>query len=504
MVSSRARLFGHASARTFALRVLPMLLLLSAAVAARPGGGESYHGGSSSSGGGGSSSGGGDGAAAGLIIDLIILCIQYPPLGIVVVIALIVYSRIKRAQGAGLKEWTAGVPQNQVKPQRPHFVARAALDRLRSTDPQFSVVLFEDFLFTLYAQFHSNRPGRNLEKLSPYVAAEVRQAVHDDQLQSVNGIVIGALRYVGLTQSPFHVRLEVEVEANFTETRNGKPERLYVLERMILARPVTARSRPPQRARLLDCPNCGAPLEAIRGNVCSYCRERVDDGRFDWMLQAIHCVKYEKRPPLLTEDVVERGSELPTRVTTGVHQRLAELGQQDPAFQYEAFLGRVKVIFSELQIGWSNQDLMRIRPHVSDNLLQYFGYWFDVYLQAGARNVTENARILHIDLANLISDNVYDAITVRVFATGLDYTLGNDGRLLKGSRNAERPYTEYWTLIRGRATRGPVRTALQCPNCGAPLKINMAGNCEYCQAKVVTGDFDWVLSRIEQDEAYDG
>ena len=43
-----------------------------------------------------------------------------------------------------------------------------------------------------------------------------------------------------------------------------------------------------------------------------------------------------------------------------------------------------------------------------------------------------------------------------------------------------------------------------CPNCGAPLAISMAGNCEYCSANVTSGEFDWVLSRIEQDEAYSG
>jgi hypothetical protein len=32
----------------------------------------------------------------------------------------------------------------------------------------------------------------------------------------------------------------------------------------------------------------------------------------------------------------------------------------------------------------------------------------------------------------------------------------------------------------------------------------MAGECEYCAARVTTGDFDWVLSRIEQDETYQG
>ena len=68
----------------------------------------------------------------------------------------------------------------------------------------------------------------------------------------------------------------------------------------------------------------------------------------------------------------------------------------------------------------------------------------------------------------------------------------------------ERAYTEYWTLIRGTHRRGPTRTDLACSNCGAPLDVNMAGHCKYCSQKVTTGDFDWVLSRIEQDEVYAG
>ena len=43
-----------------------------------------------------------------------------------------------------------------------------------------------------------------------------------------------------------------------------------------------------------------------------------------------------------------------------------------------------------------------------------------------------------------------------------------------------------------------------CPNCGAPLQIDQVGNCTYCRVKVTAGEFDWVLSRIEQDEAYSG
>jgi len=240
------------------------------------------------------------------------------------------------------------------------------------------------------------------------------------------------------------------------------------------------------------------------GTTCAYCQTEVGGGRLDWVIDNIVRVMTEMRPPLDTTDVPESGNQLPTLVAPGVQQRMGELLQRDPANDLAALWQRIGLIFSELQVGWSNRDLSRIRPFVTDNLFQYFGYWIDVYFASQARNITENARILSIELAEVLADATYDAVTVRVFATSLDYTLADDGRLLRGSRTDERAYSEYWTLIRGNAARGRPRTDPSCPSCGAPLKIGMAGNCEYCQARVVSGDFDWVLSRIEQDEAYGG
>jgi hypothetical protein len=127
------------------------------------------------------------------------------------------------------------------------------------------------------------------------------------------------------------------------------------------------------------------------------------------------------------------------------------------------------------------------------------------YAAQKLRNITENSRILGVQMAKITSDKHYDAITVRVFATGLDYTIDESNDLVvAGSKTNERYYSEYWTLIRGASRRGAARADLACPNCGAPLDISMAGNCAHCQAKVSSGEFDWVLSRIEQDEAYVG
>jgi predicted lipid-binding transport protein (Tim44 family) len=242
----------------------------------------------------------------------------------------------------------------------------------------------------------------------------------------------------------------------------------------------------------------------MRGTTCAYCKQEVGGGRLDWQLERIERLATEAQPPAITADAPESGNQLPTLVTPGADQRLAELVARDPANDPGALWARVALVFGELQIGWSNRDLSRVRPFVTDNLFQYFGYWIDVYTAAHARNVTENAHILNIELVDVATDAVYDAVTVRLFATSLDYTLADDGRTLSGSRERERQYSEYWTLIRGRGAQGRPRSEPVCPACGAPLNIGMAGNCGYCHARVVSGEFDWVLSRIEQDEAYDG
>ena len=44
-----------------------------------------------------------------------------------------------------------------------------------------------------------------------------------------------------------------------------------------------------------------------------------------------------------------------------------------------------------------------------------------------------------------------------------------------------------------------------CPSCGAALdRVSESGVCGYCEAKVTGGEFDWVLSTIDQDDSYRG
>jgi hypothetical protein len=161
-------------------------------------------------------------------------------------------------------------------------------------------------------------------------------------------------------------------------------------------------------------------------------------------------------------------------------------------------------VFREFHAAWTAQDLRRMRPFLSDTLLQTQQYWVETYQRAKLRNVTERPEIVTVHLARVVSDRFFDALTVRVFAQCIDYTVDAGGRVVGGNKHAVRRYSEYWTFIRGSGRTGEPRATPECPNCGAPLDIEMSGQCTHCKAHIASGEFDWVLSRIEQDEAYAG
>jgi len=497
--------------RRWSLLALALVLLLASAVAfGRPGGGHSYSGGSRSSGsshsgGGGGGGGGGDG---GFLVEILIyLIIENPSVGIPLLILIGIGMLVRAAIQRGMKAWsTTPTDVSSVATVQQHTSGpRQRMEELREVDPEFSLVLFEDFVYMMYAAVQRSR-ALGTGPLAAYLEPGLASVLTDPQLADVQGIVIGAMRYEdfsGLGSGT--LRVELEIEANFVElSKNGHQQRFYVVDTLVLTRLHSAKSRPFARAHKLDCPNCGAPLESMRGTQCSYCRQDVGFGRFDWMIAELSNQTREPRGPLLTGDVAESGTELPTIADSAAPARFQQLQERDPSVTWQTFTTRMVHVFGALQVAWSGRDPLQIRPYVSDNLFQSMLYWIDLYVAERCRNVTENARILRIDLAKVTSDKHYDAITVRLFATSIDYTISDDGKLLSGSKSRQRTYSEYWTWIRGTARRGQSRGDVSCPNCGAALRIGMAGTCEYCRVKVTAGEFDWVLSRIEQDDSYTG
>jgi DNA-directed RNA polymerase subunit RPC12/RpoP len=492
------------------LGLFVFLVLLPAAAFARAGGGQTYSGGSH-----GSSSGGGGGGLVGLAFRLLFwLLFSHPLIGIplTIVIVVLVLKYRKSAAVAGAQSWASPPP-----PAPPVQPAARDLDDLRTLDPEFSVVLFEDFAYDLFARAQEARSSeRDLEALSPYLSAAARGHLAQRQPVGapVSAVVIGAMRVVGLAipgagasgaaPAPREV-VTLEFEANLTVGAPGAERTHYVEERWRLERDASVQSKPPETARSFHCPNCGAPFTPEEGDRCQYCGQVVSGGRFDWSVEAIDLLRLEERPPALTSDVAEEGTDWPTVVHPQMGARWAELVRDDPAVTQEALNARLQLIYGELNTAWSGRDLAGARPFVSDGLYDYLQYWVAAYEKQGLRNVLEGMRIVKWEAARIVRDRHYDAMTLRVWGSGRDYTVRQaNGEVVTGDPKSDRAYSEYWTLIRGAGVKGVPRSDKSCPNCGAPLDVNMAGQCQHCGAKITSGEFDWVLSKIEQDDSYTG
>ena len=506
--------------------VLLFLALVTVEVFGRVGGGHSYSGGSRS-GGSGSSGGGGGSGDGGAIIWLLFeavrllvyLTFEYPLIGIpldIIIIGGLIYFFKRKSRGltAGFSS-IANVGAQFTPTPSPELAARA-FARLRKFDPNFSEIVFTDFCYALYGKAHDARGGgaAKLDLFSPYIGDVARKALlqrNPPGLQEVKGIIVGSMRVdkVDGLETPL-VRIGLFFESNYTEVvkREGQqPSEVtyYVTERWELERKRDVLSPPPAQATALHCPRCGAPLQKDTVGACAFCGTKIDSGEFQWFVRQISLISSEARGPQLTSDVPEVGTNYPSVVQPNFEMIKAEFERSNPQFSWTQFFERARLIFTELQAAWSSMNWDRARPHETDNIFQMHQYWINAYRRQNLRNVVDNLTIASMQPVKIQEDAFYQGVTLRIWAQGHDYTVDGSGKIVSGSNRNIRQWSEYWTFIRNKqAKSSEAKADLNCPNCGSPLKVNASGICEFCGGKITSGEFDWVLSKIEQDESYVG
>jgi predicted lipid-binding transport protein (Tim44 family) len=244
------------------------------------------------------------------------------------------------------------------------------------------------------------------------------------------------------------------------------------------------------------CPNCGALLRLNEDGVCEYCKADITSGRYDWVATRIDQDWFRGARTAAAFGAAELDPQ------TG----MATIRAEDPQFDPEAFRGRAQQAFFALQQAWQDRDLTSSRPFMSPGL--YLGWSSQVQqlIELHKKNVLEGLRVDGIDVVKVVHGRALDDVTVRMTATCADYEVDEQtGRMIFGSRSPSR-FVEFWTFQRSVGVQTTERSILDkvCPNCGAPLEINQVGECRYCRAAVTSGRFDWVLSRIEQEDEYAG
>jgi predicted lipid-binding transport protein (Tim44 family) len=181
---------------------------------------------------------------------------------------------------------------------------------------------------------------------------------------------------------------------------------------------------------------------------------------------------------------------------------LAAISAHDPRFDRRQFLEQVQGVFFIVEGAWTQRKPEASRQVMADGLWQQHRIQIQGYVDGNKRNVLEDLTVSSLTVIAAHSDASYDTICVRVSASSADYDVDeSSGKVIRGKRGIVEPWMEDWSFQRSSTAKTPAgggTLAQKCPNCGAPLDLDINGECKYCKAPVSSGTFDWVLARISQ------
>jgi predicted lipid-binding transport protein (Tim44 family) len=180
---------------------------------------------------------------------------------------------------------------------------------------------------------------------------------------------------------------------------------------------------------------------------------------------------------------------------------LAQIKAHDPGFSEEPFLQEVQKAFFLIEEAWSDRKPDVSRQVMADGLWQQHRVQIEQYTKEHKHNVLEDLAVGDMAITGAHSDQTFDTITVRIYAACADYDVDDDGgKIVRGNKHVGQ-WQEDWTFQRSsdattKNTGGTLSS--KCPNCGAPLDLDLQGVCKYCHAPIMGGKYDWVLARIAQ------
>lgn len=175
----------------------------------------------------------------------------------------------------------------------------------------------------------------------------------------------------------------------------------------------------------------------------------------------------------------------------------------DANFNKEEFISWAKDIFVKLQMAWTKRDWEEIRLYETNELFEQHKTQLQGYINNGTINVMDRICVNYAKLNRFEQTADKDILSITLNSSMIDYIKDEKtGAVLKGNTENRLTNTYRLTFIRKKGVLtqagGPKVASANCPNCGAPTKVALAGKCEYCGSIIKIEDHGWVLSNLER------
>lgn len=158
--------------------------------------------------------------------------------------------------------------------------------------------------------------------------------------------------------------------------------------------------------------------------------------------------------------------------------------------------------FLAVQRAWSDGDMTPVARHLSDGVFERFQTLLAMNKADGKVNVVSDVSISACEAAYEGKDGGWERADLRITAGCLDVYLDLDRRhKLKGGQTW---FTEYWGFLRRTGAKEPGAELPEhaCPNCGQAVAVNRTAVCPNCKSWLNSGEHDWVLAEITQQDEW--
>jgi hypothetical protein len=456
-------------------------------LSARIGGGQG-HGRSS----GGSYGRGGDGVDIGWIIYLVM---QYPAIGIpVLIVAVVMFYK-----GGG----AANAMHQQSTISRYSHTAQAnsfnqGLEKLKITDPEFDENIFGDRVRKTFTNLQKYWSSGEINKIRPFVSDGLYESFsilheryrHYGMRNDMQGLNIHSCTPIDVETSEHYHTITYKIRATAIDSMRdlesdkfiggSKLSESFTEYWSFIRKPGTLTLNKPG---LLEgnCPNCASPLEMMDKTSCPYCHAVICSGEYDWLLVEIS--QSDWKP--------EGNKKIP-----GVH----DISSIDSGFNRQAIEDRVSTAFWNVRRAEFEASSKKLSKYAQPDLINTLNEKF----KSEPGKYYADPAVGTVELLNVQkNDQGLDRAYAKICWSGHTEI-----------RSEKRPIPDYYksTMInqvyvfeRQYGVLTEAETSLNsahCPGCGAPASDQTHGSCEYCGTPFNDGSKDWVLTAIMPFAAY--
>lgn len=173
-----------------------------------------------------------------------------------------------------------------------------------------------------------------------------------------------------------------------------------------------------------------------------------------------------------------------------------EIGKYDNTLNNPLFITKVDNIFIMLHTSIMQQDILRVRHKISDELYKQYLQKENDFKEKHLRQMYDELNVKSTAIDNIHESEEEIKVYVTLVSRYLDYIVDENFNLVSGNNTSRVEKTNKLEFVKKKDSH-ELKAARRCTSCGAPADLNNTGICPYCNATHKTQNYDYILNSIE-------